>query len=275
MHAATGILTSRGGMTSHAAVVARGMGKPCVAPRPSSRSTTASQRVTIAAGASVGGGRRDHARRRRRQVMLGAVPTVDPAVGRLRDADGVGRRATARSRSAPTPTRRTTRAPRAVRRRGHRPLPHRAHVLRRGAHPAVREMILADDADGRRAALAKLLPMQRAGLRRIFEPWTACRSRSACSTRRCTSSCRTSPTRSPRSPRSTGIDAATIAGARRAARDQPDARPPRLPPRHPVPRDLRDAGARDPRGGGAVARAGRDRGPRSWCRWSAPRASSS
>ena len=30
MHAANGILTSRGGMTSHAAVVARGMGKPCV-----------------------------------------------------------------------------------------------------------------------------------------------------------------------------------------------------------------------------------------------------
>ena len=57
---------------------------------------------------------------------------------------------------------------------------------------AVREMILADDADGRRAALAKILPMQREDFVGSSGSWTACRSPSACSIRRCTSSCPTS-----------------------------------------------------------------------------------
>ena len=63
----------------------------------------------------------------------------------------------------------------------------------------VREMILADDEQARRAALAKLLPMQRADFVGLFEIMRACRSRSACSIRRCTNSCRR---RRPRSRKS-------------------------------------------------------------------------
>jgi len=55
---------------------------------------------------------------------------------------------------------------------------------------AVREMILADDEAGRRVALAKIEPMQRQDFVELFKIMAACRSRSACSTRRCTSSCR-------------------------------------------------------------------------------------
>ena len=93
MHAAEGILTTRGGMTSHAAVVARGMGKPCV-------SGAGSLRVDYAAGTvSVAG----------RTLRQGDVITIDGstgqvlagrvaddragAVGGVCDPDGVGRRA--------------------------------------------------------------------------------------------------------------------------------------------------------------------------------------
>ena len=56
--------------------------------------------------------------------------------------------------------------------------------------PKMRAMIMADDRDGRRAALRELLPLQRGGLRgSVRGDARACRSRSACSTRRCTSSC--------------------------------------------------------------------------------------
>ena len=91
------------------------------------------------------------------------------------------------------------RTARALRRRGHRPVPHRAHVLRRRPHRR-----RARDDPGRRRSRPRArrsprsLPMQRAGLRRALpHHGRACRSRSACSTRRCTSSCRT-PTREMR-----------------------------------------------------------------------------
>ena len=82
MHAAGGILTSRGGMTSHAAVVARGMGKPCAL------GGAAISRSTIAAPAQH---RYDRGRRRRGahvdgsrgEVILGAVPTVDPKLSAI------------------------------------------------------------------------------------------------------------------------------------------------------------------------------------------------
>ena len=138
--------------------------------------------------------------------MLGAVPTVDPqAVGRLRDADGLGGRAppaqgAGQRRDAAG---RAHRAP--VRRRGHRALPHRAHVLRRSAPGRD-----ARDDPGRRCRR----PARSAGqdpadaARRTSSScsrsWPGCRSRSACSTRRCTSSCRTSRRRSRRSPRRPG-----------------------------------------------------------------------
>jgi hypothetical protein len=95
---------------------------------------------------------------------------------------------------------------------------------------AVREMILADTREpGRRAALAKLLPMQREDFAELFEIMAGCRSRSACSTRRCTSSCRT---RREIAEVAAGLGRRCRKAApprRRAARVQPDARPSRLP----------------------------------------------
>ena len=116
---------------------------------------------------------------------------------------------------------------------------------------AMREMIMADEEHGRRAALAKLLPMQRADFTEMFRimrglpvtirlldpplheflPKTddGIRGDGA----------------ADRHQRRRGAPA-----RRRTARDEPDARSSRLPPRHHLPRNLRDAGRRDLRGGG-------------------------
>ena len=149
MHAAEGILTARGGMTSHAAVVARGMGRPCVSGAGTSRIDYKAQndarrrpsrcaRATIITiDGSTG------------EVMLGAVPTVQPELvgdfGTLMDwADKV------RRLQGPRQCRDAARLPHRarVRRRGHRPVPHRAYVLRRRADHRVRQMILAEDESG-------------------------------------------------------------------------------------------------------------------------------
>jgi pyruvate,orthophosphate dikinase len=115
---------------------------------------------------------------------------------------------------------------------------------------AVREMILAATTAARRRRSRSCCPMQRATSSASSARWTACRSRSACSIRRSTSSCRTSreADRGARGLAWACRRRTSRAQGRRAARVQPDARPPRLPPRHHLPRDLRDAGARDPRG---------------------------
>ena len=92
MHAAEGILTTRGGMTSHAAVVARGMGKPCVSGAGALRVDYGAQTMT-AGGRTLKKGDIDHhrrldrpgARRRGGDARAGAVR-------RIRHADGVGRR---------------------------------------------------------------------------------------------------------------------------------------------------------------------------------------
>ena len=146
MHAAEGILTTRGGMTSHAAVVARGMGKPCV-------SGAGQLRVDYNAQTLHGRQRRAQARRdadHRRLDRPGAGrPRADGgagAVGRVRHADGLGRQGASsrRARQRRYAGRRADRDP--VRRRRHRAVPHRAHVLRRGAHSGSAR----DDPGGRR-----------------------------------------------------------------------------------------------------------------------------
>ena len=134
MHAARGILTTRGGMTSHAAVVARGMGRPCVAGAGGIAVDYGAQTLTA-------GGR---------TIRAGETITLDGATGevfagrrrhdraavvrRVRHADGLGRL------HAPheDPRQRRNAAgcgdrPQ-VRCRGHRAVPHRAHVLRPGAY---------------------------------------------------------------------------------------------------------------------------------------------
>ena len=117
------------------------------------------------------GGRLDHDRRRRpaRSSSRRSVPTIaGRALRRLQQADGLGRQGAHARACAPTPTRRHDAArPRALRRRRHRPVPHRAHVLRGRPH---RRRARDDPRDrrstAREKALAKLLPFQRERLRR-------------------------------------------------------------------------------------------------------------
>jgi pyruvate, orthophosphate dikinase len=168
MHAATGILTARGGMTSHAAVVARGMGRPCVSGagslaidltarslRVSGREFREGEIITI--DGSTG------------EVMAGLVPTLQPELvgdfGTLMVWADAARRMKVRANAE---------------------TPHDAQVARdfgaegiglcRTEHmffdaariTAVRQMILAEDEKGRRVALEKLLPEQRGDFAAIF-----------------------------------------------------------------------------------------------------------
>ncbi|WP_423601745.1 pyruvate, phosphate dikinase [Sphingomonas sp. MS122] len=169
MHAAKGILTARGGMTSHAAVVARGMGRPCVSGagtlsikgeegvmRVGTREVKEGEIVTI--DGSTG------------EVMVGEVPTIQPELagdfGTLMEwADGV-RRLKVRT-NAETPL--DCRTAREFGAEGIG-LCRTEHMFFDAARiTAVRQMILAADEKGRRAALDKLLPEQRKDFAEIFE----------------------------------------------------------------------------------------------------------
>jgi pyruvate,orthophosphate dikinase len=169
MHAAEGILTTRGGMTSHAAVVARGMGKPCV-------SGAGSLRVDYAAGTvSVAG----HTLRQGAiitidgstgQILAGRVPMIEPALsgefatlmGWADELRKLGVRA-----NADTPNDARVALKFGAEGIG---LCRTEHMFfEEDRIRAVREMILADDEKSRRAALDKLLPMQRADFTELFE----------------------------------------------------------------------------------------------------------
>lgn len=169
MHASQGILTSTGGMTSHAAVVARGMGKPCIAGCKDAQVDDKTKTLQIGThffkegdvitlDGSTG------------EVLMGAVPTVDPSLSGEFDelmqwADDVKR----------------------LKIRTNADTPHDAEVARRlGAEGIglcrtehmffdedrimyVRQMILSKDADARKEPLAKLLPVQREDFKGIFK----------------------------------------------------------------------------------------------------------
>ncbi|MBF0606575.1 MAG: pyruvate, phosphate dikinase [Candidatus Magnetobacterium sp. LHC-1] len=169
MHAAQGILTARGGMTSHAAVVARGMGKPCVAgcgdlavdadgKKFTAKGTTVKEGDWVTINGSTG------------EVILGETKLIEPQISGdfatfmtwVDEFREMGVRANADS-------------------------PHDSEVaikfgaegigLCRTEHmffepdriKAVREMILSDDEAGRRRALAKILPMQKEDFKGIFK----------------------------------------------------------------------------------------------------------
>ena len=135
MHAAQGVLTSRGGLTSHAAVVARGWGKCCVVGA-GDVVVDEEHRLFRAGRAVVREGQVITLNGATGEVIVGALPLVDPklsgefrellgwAAG-ARDHHGSRQRRHARGRGQ---------GPR-VRRGGHRPGAHRAHVLRGRAHP--------------------------------------------------------------------------------------------------------------------------------------------
>ena len=169
MHAAEGILTTRGGMTSHAAVVARGMGRPCVSGAGELRDRLR-QRLHDVRAVTLKAATSSPSTAPPARCMLGKVRRCQPELSgdfaNLMDLGRCGPRMKVRT-NAETPLDAAHGA--RVRRRGHRPVPHRAHVLRAGRIVAVREMILADDEAGRRAALDKILPMQRDDFAELFE----------------------------------------------------------------------------------------------------------
>ena len=169
MHVAAGILTTRGGMTSHAAVVARGMGKPCVSGAGSIRVDEKAGTMTVA-GRTFKAGDVITIDGSTGQVLEGAVAMIEPELsgdfGQLIGwADGI-RRMKIRA-NAETPM--DARAAKAFGAEGIG-LARTEHMFFDEARiVAVREMILADDEDGRRRALAKLLPFQKADFRELFE----------------------------------------------------------------------------------------------------------
>lgn len=169
MHAAEGILTTRGGMTSHAAVVARGMGKPCV-------SGAGSIRVDVARGTMTAQGRSFRAGDKitidgsTGQVMSGAVPMRQPELSGtfatlMGWADEV-RRMKVRT-NAETPA--DARVARHFGAEGIGLCRTEHMFFDHSRITAVREMILADTPEGRRSALAKILPMQRQDFTELFE----------------------------------------------------------------------------------------------------------
>lgn len=169
MHAAEGILTSRGGMTSHAAVVARGMGKPCVAGAGMLRIDYRNG-VINAAGRQLKEGDVITVDGATGQVLSGEVsmlqPTLSGDFGTLMGwADNV-RRMNVRT-NAETPQ--DAKVAREFGAEGIG-LCRTEHMFFEGERIiAVREMILAETEAGRRAALAKLLPMQRQDFTDLFE----------------------------------------------------------------------------------------------------------
>ena len=169
MHAAAGILTARGGMTSHAAVVARGMGRPCV-------SGAGALRIDAEAGTMRAGAR---------VFRAGDIITIDGSTGRV--LAGKAKMRAPQLSGAFATIMSWADAARRMRVRSNADTPRDARQARlfgaegiglcRTEHMffeedrilAVREMICADSEDGRRRALAKLLPMQRKDFEDLFE----------------------------------------------------------------------------------------------------------
>jgi pyruvate,orthophosphate dikinase len=168
MHAAEGILTTRGGMTSHAAVVARGMGKPCVSGAGSIRVDYNAGTMTVA-GAALKKGDVITIDGSTGQVLQGRVAMLEPELsGEFATLMGwadAARRLKVRA-NADTPLDARTARNFGAEGIG---LCRTEHMFFEGDRiVAVREMILADDEKGRRAALQKLLPMQRADFAELF-----------------------------------------------------------------------------------------------------------
>jgi pyruvate, orthophosphate dikinase len=168
MHAAEGILTTRGGMTSHAAVVARGMGKPCVSGAGSLRVDYAAQTMSVA-GVTLKQGDIITIDGSAGQVLQGEVAMLEPELsGEFATLMGWAdktRRLKVRA-NADTPLDARTARNFGAEGIG---LCRTEHMFFEGDRIlAVREMILADDETGRRAALAKLLPMQRHDFAELF-----------------------------------------------------------------------------------------------------------
>ncbi|ADI83421.1 pyruvate, phosphate dikinase [Geobacter sulfurreducens] len=169
MHAAQGILTARGGMTSHAAVVARGMGKCCVAGCGDIKVDYAGSQFATAKGQVVKKGDVITLDGSTGEVMLGEVPTVPPQLtgdfGTLMEWVDRFRKLKVRT-NADTPN--DSRVAREFGAEGIGLCRTEHMFFEADRIAAVREMILAEDVEGRKKALAKILPMQKGDFVGIF-----------------------------------------------------------------------------------------------------------
>lgn len=168
MHVAEGVLTARGGMTSHAAVVARGMGKCCVAGAGEIVIDYNTATVSVG-GHTINRGDPISLNGSTGAVYLGEIPTIAPElsgnVGTLLAWADEIRRLGVRA-NADTPQDAATAVKFGAEGIG---LCRTEHMFfEEGRIVAVREMILADDETGRREALNKLLPMQRSDFEGLF-----------------------------------------------------------------------------------------------------------
>ncbi|WP_331295451.1 pyruvate, phosphate dikinase [Methylobacterium hispanicum] len=169
MHASEGILTTRGGMTSHAAVVARGMGKPCVSGVGSIRIDYKAKTLTVG-GVTLKAGDRITIDGSTGQVLQGEVKMLEPELSgdfaQLMGWADAHRKMKVRT-NADTPNDARTARNFGAEGIG---LCRTEHMFFEGDRIiAVREMILADDAEGRRSALAKILPYQRQDFAELFK----------------------------------------------------------------------------------------------------------
>ena len=169
MHAARGILTSRGGMTSHAAVVARGMGRPCVSGAGDLRIDYKTQKLTVL-GREISAGDIITIDGASGEVMAGEVPTRQPELSgdfaTLMEWVDEIREMKVRT-NAETPLDAKTAIDFGAEGIGLCRTEHMFFDSERII--AVREMILAGNEAGRRAALEKILPMQRQDFIELFE----------------------------------------------------------------------------------------------------------
>ncbi len=169
MHAAEGILTSRGGMTSHAAVVARGMGAPCIVGAEDividyKAKTFTVGDVTVKEGdyLTIDGSTA--------RVILGRVPTIEPEISGnfekiMKWADDIRRLGVRANADTPADAKQA------------RDFGAEGIGLARTEHmffgedriPAMREMILSETPEERKKALDKILPMQRSDFEGLFK----------------------------------------------------------------------------------------------------------
>ncbi len=169
MHAAEGILTTRGGMTSHAAVVARGMGRPCVSGTGMINIDYTRGQMTVM-GRTLSAGDIITIDGTSGQVMAGAVDTIQPELtgdfGTLMSwADGFRKMGVRTNAETPVDA------------QAARDFGAEGIGLSRTEHMffdedrivAVREMVLSETAEGRRFALDRLLPVQREDFTALFK----------------------------------------------------------------------------------------------------------
>ncbi|MBD3678275.1 MAG: pyruvate, phosphate dikinase [Rhodobacteraceae bacterium] len=170
MHSASGVLTERGGMTSHAAVIARGMGLPCVVGASDMRINQRDRTLKAADGRVLQEGDLITLDGSHGEALLGAVEMLEPATDdafqslmawadEFRDIDVRA--------NADTPD--DARVARQFEAQGIGLCRTEHMFFEEDRLTVMREMIFTDSADDRRAALARLLPMQKMDFRELFK----------------------------------------------------------------------------------------------------------